>query len=135
MSEEPKDDAVQYPEPVNQANAVSWFKEFFQQFQLAWQLTFDQRVPFVNKLIPMATLAYLLLPVDFVPDIALGLGQMDDLAILLIGLRLFIEVCPPELVDEFKGALYKPVTDASWTPSQNSGSVIDVEAEIPFDNK
>ena len=45
---------------------------------------------------------YLLSPVDFIPDLALGLGQLDDLAIFLVGLRLFIDICPPELVAEYQ---------------------------------
>jgi len=55
-------------------------------------------VPAALKTIPPATLLYLLFPVDFIPDLALGLGQLDDIAIILLGLKLFIELSPQEVV-------------------------------------
>jgi hypothetical protein len=62
-------------------------------------------VPFWTKLIPPAVLIYILSPVDFLPDVALGLGQLDDLAILLIGTKLFIELAPADVVREHLAAL------------------------------
>jgi hypothetical protein len=50
-------------------------------------------------------LAYLFLPTDLIPDIAVGLGQLDDLAILLIGTKLFIELSPTDIVREHLAAL------------------------------
>ncbi|MEJ2151334.1 MAG: DUF1232 domain-containing protein [Chloroflexota bacterium] len=62
-------------------------------------------MPFWTKLIPPAVLIYLISPVDFLPDVALGLGQLDDLAILLIGTKLFIELAPTDVVREHLAAL------------------------------
>ncbi len=49
-------------------------------------------------MIPPATLLYFLFPIDFLPDPILGLGQLDDIAIILLGVKLFIELCPQEVV-------------------------------------
>ncbi len=68
--------------------------------RLAWRLLLDRRVPLVLKLIPPATLLYTLFPVDFVPDLLPGLGQLDDLGILLLGLRLFILLAPQAIVQQ-----------------------------------
>lgn len=57
----------------------------------AFALWLDPRVPFQLKLIPVVAVLYLLLPVDLIPDLLVGLGQLDDLAILLLGLRLFVD--------------------------------------------
>lgn len=105
-----------------------WLEEFFGQFRLAWRLLLDGRVSVLTKLIPLLTTLYILSPIDFIPDLALGFGQLDDLAVFLIGLRLFIDVCPPELVSEHKGSASQitRVTDTSL-----NGDVIDVEARIP----
>jgi|YNPNPStandDraft_1061719.scaffolds.fasta_scaffold75503_2 uncharacterized membrane protein YkvA (DUF1232 family) len=66
--------------------------------QLAWRLLRDGRVPLGFKLIPFLALAYILLPWDFLPDPVLGLGQLDDLALILLGIELFVNLCPTELV-------------------------------------
>lgn len=110
---------------------MNWLKDFFQQFQLAWRLLLDNRIPAATKIIPFATMAYLISPIDLVPDVALGLGQLDDIAILLIGLRLFIDVCPPDIVEEHRRELEGP--SEIWTPPEEE--VIDVEAKIPEKEK
>ena len=56
----------------------------------AWRLVRDPKVPIWVKGVPLATLAYVLWPVDVVADMIPGLGQLDDLAVLLLGLRLFV---------------------------------------------
>ncbi len=66
--------------------------------RLVWRLLRDPDVPASFKMIPPASLLYLLFPFDFLPDFALGLGQLDDIAIILLGLKLFIELCPQEIV-------------------------------------
>lgn len=60
----------------------------------------DPRVPASPKLIFAAILAYLILPTDLVPDILVGVGQLDDLAVILGGLRLFLRLCPAEIIQE-----------------------------------
>ena len=96
------------PVPVSQddANALLvWLQDVARQARLAWRLFWDQRVPMWTKLIPPAALAYLLFPIDLIPDVALGLGQLDDVAVLLIGVKLFIELAPPDVVREHLLAL------------------------------
>lgn len=66
--------------------------------RLVWRLLWDPGVSTWLKTIPLATLLYVLFPVDFLPDLALGLGQLDDVAIVLLGLKLFIELCPQDIV-------------------------------------
>jgi uncharacterized membrane protein YkvA (DUF1232 family) len=96
------------PVPVSQddANALLvWLQDVARQARLAWRLFWDRRVPMWTKLIPPAALAYLLFPIDLIPDVALGLGQLDDVAVLLIGVKLFIELAPPDVVREHLLAL------------------------------
>ncbi len=84
---------------------VEWLQEAMRQARLAWRLFWDQRVPLWTKLIPPAALAYVISPIDVIPDVALGLGQLDDVAVLLLGVKLFIELAPPEVVREHLLAL------------------------------
>jgi uncharacterized membrane protein YkvA (DUF1232 family) len=65
----------------------------------------DPRVSLAPKLIPLGILGYLILPVDLLPDVFQGLGRLDDLVVLLLGLRLFLRLCPPEVVQEHVKAI------------------------------
>jgi uncharacterized membrane protein YkvA (DUF1232 family) len=94
------------PTEPNDTNAIlAWVQEAARQVRLAWRLFWDQRVPVWTKLIPPIALGYVLVPIDLVPDVALGLGQLDDVAVVLLGLKLFIELSPPDVVREHLRAL------------------------------
>jgi hypothetical protein len=99
---------------------------------LAWRLFWDKRVPFLAKLIPPAALAYVLFPVDILPDVALGLGQLDDFAAVLIGLKLFIEVAPPGIVREHLMALGANISEWRVQGEEKSGppAVVDGDYTI-----
>lgn len=91
------------PAPVKPDDAsaiLAWLQDVGRQAHLAWQLFWDSRVPTWTKLIPPAALIYVISPVDLIPDVALGLGQLDDIAVLLLGVKLFIELAPPDVVRE-----------------------------------
>jgi uncharacterized membrane protein YkvA (DUF1232 family) len=62
------------------------------------RLVRDPRVALRSKLVPLGVLGYLILPVDLLPDVFLVLGQIDDLVVILLGLKLFVRLCPPEVV-------------------------------------
>jgi uncharacterized membrane protein YkvA (DUF1232 family) len=55
-----------------------------------WRLIRDPDIPLWVKGVPLATLAYVLWPIDLLADAVPGLGQLDDLAVILLGLRLFV---------------------------------------------
>ncbi len=74
--------------------------EFLQDLRRAWSLLLDKRVPFWTKLIPALSVVYLISPIDLLADPVLGLGQLDDLAVLWLGLRLFLAVCAKYSFDE-----------------------------------
>jgi len=91
--------------PSDTGALVAWLQDVMRQARLAWRLFWDQRVPLWTKIIPPVALAYVLFPVDFIPDAMLGLGQLDDIAVLLLGAKLFIELSPPDVVREHLTAL------------------------------
>ncbi len=77
------------------------FGGLIKQARLAWRLLKDQRVPGWVKLIPTAALIYFLSPIDLIPDFALpGLGEVDDIMMLLIALKMFLDLSPPNIVRE-----------------------------------
>ena len=73
----------------------------WQQARLIYRLFLDPEVPFYLKLLPVAAAAYLLFPFDFLPDVIPGFGQLDDLTILIVGAKMFIELAPQHVVDRY----------------------------------
>lgn len=72
------------------------------QIRLTWHLLRDPRVPLWAKSIPIIGVLYVLSPIDIIPDFMIGLGQLDDLAIVLGGMRLFAAVVPEHIVEEHR---------------------------------
>lgn len=68
--------------------------------RLVWALLRDRRVPAAQKLILAGIGAYLFFPIDLIPDFVPVLGQLDDLAVVLLGLDLFIRSAPADIVEE-----------------------------------
>ena len=68
--------------------------------RLYWRLFRDRRVSILPKALLVLTLLYVLSPLDVVPDFIPGIGEMDDVVVVLAGLWLFIRLCPPEAVRE-----------------------------------
>lgn len=64
------------------------------------RLVNDARISLWPKLLLLLVLAYVIVPTDLVPDFLFGLGQVDDLVIVFAGLRLFLRLCPKEVVQE-----------------------------------
>ena len=99
----------------------SFFRELIQQAKLAYYLLLDPRVHPLTKLIPLVAVGYLLLPTDIIPDVIPVLGQVDDVIVLMLGLRLFFEFAPPSVVQEHLGRLVQRVK-GDWSVVENTPS-------------
>jgi uncharacterized membrane protein YkvA (DUF1232 family) len=73
--------------------------------RLFWRLLRDDRVPLRPKILLLSLVAYVLIPIDLMPDFIPGLGQMDDLALIYLGLQAFIRLCPQAVVREHVHAI------------------------------
>ena len=73
--------------------------------RLAWRLWRDRRVPVWIKGVPLLAVLYAMWPLDLLADPLLGLGQLDDLGVLLLGLALFISLVPNDLVERHRRAM------------------------------
>ncbi len=67
---------------------------------LALALLRDPRVPLTTRLVIPAVLLYFALPIDIIPDFIPLLGQLDDVLVLLIALRLVLRSLPEGLLEE-----------------------------------
>ena len=69
--------------------------------KLYWRIFTDRRVSVIPKIILVAGIAYFIIPMDFIPDFPLlGLGQLDDLAVMALALKAFITLAPRSVVEE-----------------------------------
>jgi uncharacterized membrane protein YkvA (DUF1232 family) len=68
--------------------------------RLYWRLFRDRRVSILPKALLVLTLVYVVSPFDVIPDFIPVIGEMDDVAVVLAGLWLFIRLCPPEVLRE-----------------------------------
>ena len=65
--------------------------------RIVWGIVRDPRTPIGLKAMLVAALAYVVMPVDVIPDAIPIFGQADDLTVLLLVLDLFIQNAPPEV--------------------------------------
>ena len=99
---------------------------FVNRLKLIAKLMGDRRVSVFLKLLPLASVAYFISPVDLAPAVVLPvIGVLDDAAILWFGSTLFVELCPPNVVEEHMKELNSNVDDAS------SDDIVDAEATDP----
>jgi uncharacterized membrane protein YkvA (DUF1232 family) len=98
-------------------------RDFVLRVKLILRLIGDRRVSPWLKVIPVAGLLYLISPLDIIPDIMLPvIGELDDAAILWLTNYLFIELCPPEIVNEHVKAL------GAGLKREDDDEVIDAES-------
>jgi uncharacterized membrane protein YkvA (DUF1232 family) len=95
--------------------------------QLAWKLVTDPRVSLLSKvLVPLAGVVYILSPVDLIPEFIPVLGQLDDVAIILLLVRLFIALAPQDIVAQYRAAMghgsSQPKGKRTASPGADDGS-------------
>ncbi|MBI9042958.1 MAG: hypothetical protein JEZ06_00655 [Anaerolineaceae bacterium] len=86
--------------PSNNKNAIKpenigFFKEIGLTAKLIWRLLLDPRINLFAKALPVGSFLYLLNPLD-IPT------PLDDAAIIWLGMTFFLEICPQDIVEEYR---------------------------------
>ncbi len=94
------------------------------EVHLTLRLVREPAVPAYLKVVPFAALAYVLSPLDFLPDFIPIIGQLDDLGVAILGVKLFLRLCPADAVAFHRAAIvgHKP-----FAPMSPAATVIDAE--------
>jgi hypothetical protein len=97
-----------------------FFHDLSNQIKLILRLMADPRVNPIIKVLPIGSLLYFILFPDLAP------GPIDDALVVGIGLYLFVELCPPEVVKEHREAL-ENVVPGEWRNPEEGDKEIDDE--------
>ena len=106
------------------------------QVRLTWRLYRDRRVASrLKSAIPLLAAAYLISPVDLVPDFILGLGQLDDVGVLGIAIvmmtRLVPRFAPDAVVQEHLAEMGRTREAPSGrNAAPESGGVVDAAYRV-----
>ncbi len=96
-----------------------FFQDLTNRFRLISRLMMDSRVnPFI-KVLPVAALVYAVWPFDLPTPV-------DDVFVIWIGTTLFVELCPPGVVEEHLKALNNRTEAAQWNDVQSNAQQSDV---------
>lgn len=66
-------------------------KQLPRYVRLLGGLLTDRRVPSLDKLLVVGAIAYILMPLDIVPDLIPFFGEVDDVYLLILALQRLIE--------------------------------------------
>lgn len=75
----------------------------------------DPRVPWYVKIMAMLIVAYIISPIDLIPDFIPVLGLLDEIILVPIFLSLTIKLIPVELQEEYKRASPLEIKDKRLT--------------------
>ena len=95
--------------------------------QIAWKLYTDPRVSMLLKVaVPVIALLYFIMPIDLLPDFIPVLGQLDEVAIALLLIRMFVALAPTDIVAEYRnkatGSGFGAQASSAGQTSNNSGA-------------
>lgn len=96
-----------------------FLKDLMLRIKLILRLMGDSRVNPIIKLLPIGTLIYLIMPLDLP-------GPFDDAAVLWLGNSLFVELCPPHVVQEHLTQL-RQIPPVNWDSAAQPDDVVDAE--------
>jgi uncharacterized membrane protein YkvA (DUF1232 family) len=98
------------------------FRGLMLRLKLIVRLMGDNRVNPFLKLLPIGSLIYLIFPFDLISVIP-GVSALDDMAIVSLGAYMFIEFCPPDVVEEHMRSL-----TSNMDSVDSMDDVVDAEA-------
>ena len=112
MSDKKNRSIAQYPGGV--------FQGISTRIKLILRLMADRRINPLLKLMPIGALVYLVIP-DLV------IGPIDDAFIIWLGTYLFVELCPPGIVQEHMQKLERELSGNLSDPPNQADALKDEE--------
>ena len=70
---------------------MNYVSELPRFLKLLWGLVSDVRVSMLDKVLVAGAIAYIVMPIDLIPDFIPFLGEVDDVYLLVLALRRLME--------------------------------------------
>lgn len=121
-------------------NDPGFWRDAWQQARLVFYLLTDAEVPFYLKLLPFLSFLYFLSPIDLIPAAIMPVvGSLDDITILLVGAKVFVELAPQHVVIRHLNHIraqdgYSPIAEDSQENMPDDDQDI-IEGEIIIEEK
>ncbi len=80
-------------------------RKLWRDGRLSWRLFRDPRTPLRSKLILIGTVLLVFSPINWIPNLIPVLGQLEDVALLSLGMELFLRSTPAWLRAEHEARL------------------------------
>ena len=87
QKEEP---ATGQPRTGARRTVIYYIKQLPQYLRLLGGLISDPRVPLIDKLLVAGAMAYIVMPIDLIPDFIPFFGEIDDLYLLVLALQRLV---------------------------------------------
>ena len=84
------------------ARLLGWARALKREALALWIAARDPRTPLAARAVAGLTAAYVLSPIDLIPDFIPVLGLLDDAILAPLGILLAIRLTPPALMAEFR---------------------------------
>jgi len=92
--------------------------------RLLWSLVMDSRVPTSRKALLGMAGAYIVAPIDLVPDFIPFIGAIDDVAVMVIAIDVFLDGLPRDLLSE-------KLADLGMSPAELESDLARVRRVVP----
>ena len=77
-------------------------EKLLQTLNVLYRCMFDVQVPWYVKLLLGLIIAYVISPIDLIPDFIPIIGLLDELILVPLGLALAIRLLPDELMEKYR---------------------------------
>lgn len=88
---------MQLLNPLRMRGMLAYLPQFIRVF---WRLMHDRRVSFLAKMTPIIGILLLITPPALELDLVPIIGELDLLLVIYVSLKVFIWMCPPDVVRE-----------------------------------
>ena len=85
------EDSERSPRTGAKKTVTSYLAQLPRFLKLLWGLISDPRVAMFDKLLVGGAIAYVISPIDYIPDFIPFLGEVDDLFLLMLAIRRLME--------------------------------------------
>ena len=99
------------------------FTRFRKEIVLLWHVLTHTATPTATKVVALLAVAYVISPIDLIPDFIPVLGWLDDIGVVAILLKIAYKFLPAGLYESLRAKVYgakqstAPAAHASYAPT------------------